>query len=80
MIHIHNEQIWNKLISQNGLQTGYDVEYGSIELYKSIIDLLSCQEYKKPFVVVIKGHQDGVFIAGDNIASTYEEVINLIGA
>jgi len=78
VIHIHNNKLWEKLINENILSTPENIEYGSKELYQSITNLLKDKKYNEPFVVVIKGHKDGIFIAGNGLHETFSIILKLI--
>lgn len=77
VIHVHSRGLWNELIQAEVLSTEEDIAYGSEALYRRLGELAGTV-IGLPLVIVTKGHQDGVFLAGADLAEAYEAVIGLL--
>ncbi|MGD9940670.1 MAG: class II aldolase/adducin family protein [Clostridia bacterium] len=89
VIHVHSRMLWNALIQAGAFSTEDDIAYGSEALYQRLAELSGTDtttggfllEFMPclPLVIVTRGHQDGVFVAGADLASAYEAVVALLG-
>jgi ribulose-5-phosphate 4-epimerase/fuculose-1-phosphate aldolase len=92
VIHVHSRMLWNALIQAGCMSTEEDIAYGSEALYRRLAELAGsglgsglAESYPAgkmpdlPLVIVTKGHQDGVFAAGADLAEAYEAIIGLLG-
>ena len=92
VIHVHSRVLWDDLIQARAISTEEDIAYGSEALYRRLAELADTDNSTVkagstsagsvpglPLVIVTKGHQDGVFIAGADLAEAYEAVIGLLG-
>lgn len=91
VIHVHSRLLWDELIQAGALSTEEDIAYGSEALYRRLGELAGIGTGSDaaenqpagsapglPLIIVTKGHQDGVFVAGRDLAEAYEAVINLL--
>jgi ribulose-5-phosphate 4-epimerase/fuculose-1-phosphate aldolase len=92
VIHVHCRVLWDELIQNGTLSTEEGIAYGSEALYQRFGELAGTGTGSDtagnqpadsapglPLVIVTKGHQDGVFVAGTDLAEAYEAVIGLLG-
>jgi ribulose-5-phosphate 4-epimerase/fuculose-1-phosphate aldolase len=92
VIHVHSRTLWNALIQAGVLSTEEDISYGSEALYRRLAELAGIcfgsgltesnpagRMPDLPLVIVTKGHQDGVFVVGHDLAEAYEALISLAG-
>ena len=92
VIHVHCRELWDELIQAGALSTEEDIAYGSEALYQRLGELAGTGTGSGtagnkpadsapglPLIIVTKGHQDGVFVAGSDLAEAYEAVIGLLG-
>lgn len=77
VIHVHCRKLWDVLIQAGALSTEDDIAYGSEALYRRLGELAGTV-VGLPLVIVTKGHQDGVFAAGTDLAEAYEAVIGML--
>jgi L-ribulose-5-phosphate 4-epimerase len=92
VIHVHCRVLWDELIQAGALCTEGHIAYGSEALYQRLGELagtlpggsVPAQRVPEvrapglPLVIVTKGHQDGVFVAGRDLAEAYEAIIALL--
>ena len=73
VIHVHARGLWHALIRDGALSTEADIPYGSERLYRRIIErVVACTPPPPiPLLLVMKGHEDGVFAAGRNLAEAW---------
>ncbi|MFH2113621.1 MAG: class II aldolase/adducin family protein [Spirochaetota bacterium] len=76
VIHVHSRVLWDALIQYGAISTEEDIAYGSEALYQRLAELAGTGT-GLPLVIVTKGHQDGVFVAGSDLAEAYEAIVNL---
>ena len=74
VIHVHSRFLWEKLYNESCYSTPEDAEFGSIELSKAIAKIMKNALLDEPCLVVMKGHQDGIIVAGKSI----EEATNYL--
>lgn len=77
VIHVHCRELWDELIQAEVLSTEEDIAYGSEALYQRLGELAGSVT-GLPLVIVTKGHQDGVFAAGADLAQAYEAIVGLL--
>lgn len=74
VFHIHSATIWKGMIEANELCTGSDVPYGTLEMAEAVA-LIARSHNQGSFVM--KGHEDGVVIFGENNEQVGELTIKL---
>ena len=67
VIHIHASRLWNRLYDTHPCYTPVNAEYGSIELYNSLTELMTGQKTSLPAVIVMRGHEDGIIIGAGSV-------------
>jgi len=77
VIHIHNKEMWEKLLF-NELTTSPESLYGSIELVYEIKELLKHVDLEKNKIIVLSGHEDGVFFFGKSISDAGMKILESI--
>jgi len=78
VIHIHNKEMWENLLF-NELTTSPESTYGSVELVNEIRELLEQVEVKKNKVIVLSGHEDGIFFFGESISDAGMAILERVG-
>ncbi len=77
VIHIHNKELWEKLLF-NELTTSQESLYGSIELVYEIKELLKHVDLERNKIIVLSGHEDGVFFFGKSISDAGMKILESI--
>jgi hypothetical protein len=77
VIHIHSESLWHYMIENNYLATS-DVEYGSIDMVKDVINIYKNQDALDQPIFVMKGHFEGIVIFGKSILEAEKILYSLI--
>lgn len=77
VIHIHNKQMWKNLLF-NELTTSSESLYGSTELAYEIKELLNAVDIAKNNIIVLSGHEDGIFFFGQKVSATGEAILQKI--
>ncbi len=77
VIHIHNKPMWKDLL-YNELTTSREGLYGSTELAYEIKELLKTVDIDKNKVIVLSGHEDGIFFFGQTVSDTGETILQKI--
>ncbi|HAP42997.1 MAG: hypothetical protein A2087_11625 [Spirochaetes bacterium GWD1_61_31] len=89
VIHVHCRGLWQSELAAadagNGgiATTAADVTYGSAALYRALMALSSGTAPAAPdlpLLVVTRGHQDGIFVAGRNLAEAYGLLMDRLSA
>lgn len=66
VIHIHNKQIWNKLLNKIPT-TSMQVEYGTPDMALEIKRLFNSSDLIETKILVMGGHEEGVIAFGNNL-------------
>ena len=74
VIHVHSRPLWLTLIRDGALSTEENIPYGSEALYRRLAELVAAI-VELPFILVTKGHEDGVFAAGRDLAEAFGIVV-----
>ena len=74
VIHIHNVEMWKTLL-HNVPTTDKTATYGSPEMAYSIIQLLRKTDLKTQQIFVMKGHEEGVFVFGEDLKSAFHKIL-----
>jgi len=67
VVHAHSPSLWRRMLDSGDPSTPADVPYGSVALYTRLGEM-ACDREALPFLVVLAGHEDGVFAAGVSLA------------
>ena len=78
VIHIHNKVMWEKLLF-NEVTTSSESLYGSIELANEIKELIKDIDLDKNKIIVLAGHEDGIFFFGKSISEIGSVILEQIG-
>lgn len=74
VFHIHNNQIWSKMLLGNYPKTNQATAYGTIFMAKEVKKLIGPNTQG---VIVLEGHEDGVIIYAQNLKACWELTIDL---
>jgi hypothetical protein len=77
VIHVHSPEIWRAAPLLGLPATAPDAGYGSPAMAASVRELLDMRS-ERPLVFVTPGHADGVFGAGDDIATLGPKLIAVL--
>jgi len=75
IIHCHSPTMWSKFIKKIPTTTK-SAKYGTPQIANAIQKLVS-KEKKRPLLVVMGGHETGMFCVGKDIASVGEEYLKV---
>lgn len=73
MVHIHNKNLWQKLL-HNVPTTSPQVAYGTPEMANDITRLLATTNLNDDKILVMAGHQDGLIAFGKDL----EQAANIL--
>lgn len=76
VIHIHNKQIWNKLLNKVPT-TSMQVEYGTPDMALEIKRLFNSSNLIETKILVMGGHEEGVIAFGNNLEEAGELTMSL---
>ena len=69
IIHVHSPDIWYHGAALGLPATAADIMYGTPEMASAVVRLVSdAKRGKMPITFFMRGHQDGVIAAGENLA------------
>jgi len=79
VVHVHSPEIWGKA-DQLGLSfTSPNTPYGTPQMAKEVKSLAAeLLAQKSPFLFVMKGHKDGVVVAGECMAACSELLLETL--
>jgi L-ribulose-5-phosphate 4-epimerase len=80
VIHIHSPLLWKRLYNENFDSTPENAEFGSVELSEAIAKIVKSASLEKPCLVVMKGHKDGIIIAGKTMEETSKYLLDIYNA
>lgn len=67
VIHVHDKDLWEKLLEKKFPKTQKEVEYGTKEMANAVAALYEVISWRSQPIFVTEGHEDGVFAVGDSI-------------
>ncbi len=73
VIHIHNNSLWNSYLNKKA-STQKEIPYGTVEMAAEVKRLYADGLIGEKDVLIMGGHQDGIFSWGQN----FEEAFNLL--
>ncbi len=76
VIHIHNLNIWEKLIYKVPT-TPRDIEYGTPEMAEGIERLFKETDVKNEKILVMGGHREGIISFGKDLREAYNKIYSL---
>ncbi len=75
VIHVHSMDLWEKLLHRVPT-TDKKATYGTPEMAGSIIDLLRNSDLREQKILVMEGHEEGIFTFGDTLDEAGEVLLN----
>ncbi len=75
VIHCHSPTMWQKLIDKIPT-TGRRAKYGTPQIAHAVAKIVK-KEKKRPLMMVLGGHETGMFCVGKDIESVGEEYVKL---
>jgi len=76
VVHIHNNALWKSLIN-NVPTSSPHIAYGTPEMALEIKRLLESSSLKEDKILVMAGHQDGLFTFGNNLEEAVNKALSL---
>ena len=77
IIHIHDNDFWQKLIHQNIGVTKKSIDYGTPEMAYDIFRLFDDNAFIKHPIITMQGHQGGIISFGKKFQETIQALIKL---
>ena len=74
VIHVHHLGLWKDLLYKVPT-TDETATYGSPEMAYSIIDLLNNSNLKEQRIFVMAGHEEGIFVFGENMDDALNSIL-----
>jgi ribulose-5-phosphate 4-epimerase/fuculose-1-phosphate aldolase len=78
VIHIHSESLWNFMLKSNKYIATSDVEYGSIEMVKDIVNIYSNKSALEYPSFVMKGHFEGIVTFGTDLKEAQKVLYSIV--
>lgn len=75
VIHIHNKELWLRLLDKVPT-TSEKAEYGTPEMAYEIIRLFRETDLMQKRIIVMKGHEEGIFTFGKNLDEAGKILLN----
>lgn len=77
VIHVHSRPLWLALMREDVLSTEEEIPYGSELLYRRLTELVvtSSPPPPVPLILVMRGHEEGVFSAGRTFDEAYRIIV-----
>ncbi|NWJ53026.1 MAG: class II aldolase/adducin family protein [Bacteroidetes bacterium] len=77
IIHIHNKQMWDKLLNQIPT-TSSNVEYGTPQMALEIKRLFNTTDLLEKKVLVMGGHEEGIISFGENLKEAGDLILRYL--
>jgi L-ribulose-5-phosphate 4-epimerase len=77
VIHVHSDKMWKMMIDKGFSSTPPEAEYGSLLLSEKIGDIVKNLSMGKPLSIVMKGHENGIIIAGSTLNNALRYIFEL---
>lgn len=74
VIHVHHKKLWDQLLHRVPT-TDRSAAYGTPEMARSIVDLLSHTDLRQQRIFVMEGHEEGVFSFGKSLDEAGEVLL-----
>mgnify|MGYP000424543664 CR=1 FL=1 len=78
VIHIHSLALWQKLLYKIPT-TSKNIRYGTPEMALAIIELLENEDTLKQKIFAMAGHEEGIFVFGNDLKSAKETLLKHLG-
>lgn len=76
VVHVHSPVIWHHSVDLHLPETSETIRYGTPEMASAVEGLSrECYCSAEPLVFVMKGHEDGVVVAGKSLMACTEAII-----
>jgi len=73
VLHIHNRELWQKLLDRGHESTPVDVSYGTPKMAFSMAALVGLKA-KSSNILVMAGHEEGLIAYGRTIPSAFDQI------
>lgn len=75
VIHVHHKELWQKLLDKVPT-TSKNAEYGTPEMAYEIKRLFRETDLMEKKILVMKGHEEGIFTFGDSLEEAGKIILN----
>ena len=73
VLHIHNRELWLKLLNQGYESTSADIPYGTPQMALSMAALVNAKTLSSR-LIVMAGHEEGIVAYGETIPCTFDQI------
>ena len=73
VLHIHNRELWLKLLNQGYESTPADIPYGTPQIALSMAALVNAKTPSSG-LIVMAGHEEGIVAYGETISYAFDQV------
>ena len=77
VIHIHSSKLWNQYINRMPT-TSRTISFGTPEMAYEVKELLKNPVHYRSGVIIMGGHQDGIFTFGEDLNEAGERILKLM--
>lgn len=77
VLHIHNREIWKKLLDQGHDATSVNIPYGTPQMALSMAALVNAK-VKPSGLLVMAGHEEGIIAYGQTISLAFAQIKELL--
>jgi hypothetical protein len=77
VLHIHNREIWERLLSQGYDSTSVDIPYGTPQMALSMATL-ACTKTEPSNLIVMAGHEEGIVAYGQTIFCAFDQIKTIL--
>lgn len=75
VFHIHDKDIWQKMLSADFDHTKKDIPYGTVDMANAVKKLVASRSHG---IFAMAGHEDGVVAWGENLEQAGQEIMKLV--
>lgn len=77
VLHIHNRELWERLLSQGYDSTSVDIPYGTPQMALSMATL-ACTKTEPSDLIVMAGHEEGIVAYGQTIFCAFDQIKTIL--
>jgi len=77
VLHIHNRELWERLLSQGYDSTSVDIPYGTPQMALSMATLARTKTEPSD-LIVMAGHEEGIVAYGQTIFCTFDQIKTIL--
>jgi len=77
VLHIHNRELWERLLSQGYDSTSVDIPYGTPQMALSMATL-ACTKTEPSDLIVMAGHEEGIVAYGQTLFCVFDQIKTIL--